>query len=207
MLTIPIILTKIYFLTNFCIFYFIISASSIFARSGKNLEFSVTMPIDWKLNNDLNEVWHSSFWIILFLRQRKNRIFMAKKGFKFLSKIQNSDFWQKCDIFFRFFYRSSAKSRRTAIRPTALSSLLNMLTILIIFIKIYFLTNFFIFCKGLHHLFLRILAKIKNFQVRMPIDWKLSNELNEVWHSSFWLILLLWQLKNWIFIAKNAKSY
>jgi len=28
--------------------------------------------------------------------------------------------------------------------------------------------------------FLREMAKMKNFQVGMPIDWKLSNELNEV---------------------------
>jgi len=73
--------------------------------------------------------------------------------------------------------RSSAKSRRTDKRPTALSSLLNMLTILITFRKIYFLTNFLIFC---YITFLRKMAKIKNFQVRMPIDWKLNNELNEV---------------------------
>jgi len=31
-----------------------------------------------------------------------------------------------------------------------------------------------------NHLFLRKMAKIKNFQVRMPLDWKLNYELNEV---------------------------
>jgi len=73
---------------------------------------------------------------------------MAKKGLTFLSKIQTSDFCQKFDIFFWFFHRSSAKSRRTDKRPTVLKSLLNMLTILITFWKIYFLTNFLNFCKG-----------------------------------------------------------
>jgi len=52
---------------------------------------------------------------------------------------------------------------RTAKRPTVLSSLLSMLTILIIFRKIYFSNNFRIFCKGLHHLFLRKMSKIKIF--------------------------------------------
>jgi len=98
------------------------------------------------------------------LWQPKNRFFLAKKGFTFLSKIQNSDFCQKCEIFFWFFHRSSANSRRTAKRPTVLSSLLNMLTILISFTKIYFLTNFCNFCKGLHHIFLRKMGKIENFQ-------------------------------------------
>jgi len=70
-----------------------------------------------------------------------------------LSKIQNSDFCKKFEIFFRFFHRSSAKSRRTAKRPTVLNSLLNMLTILITFWKIYFLTNFLNFCSGLGHFF------------------------------------------------------
>jgi len=47
------------------------------------------------------------------------------------------------------------------------------------------------------------MAKIEHFQVLMPIDWKLNDELNEVWHSLFWLIFLLWQPKNWIFRAKK----
>jgi len=37
----------------------------------------------------------------------------------------------------------------------------------------------------------------------MPMDWKLNNEFNEVWHSSIWRIFLLQQPKNWIFIAKK----
>jgi len=90
---------------------------------------------------------------------------MAKKGFKFLSKIANSDFCQKCEILFRFFYRSLVKSRRTAKRPTVLSSLLDMLTIPITLRKIFFFTNFLIFCKGVYRLFLRKMSKIKNFQV------------------------------------------
>jgi len=44
---------------------------------------------------------------------------MAKKGLKFLSKIQNSHFCKKFDIFFRFFHRSSAKSRRTGQRKVS----------------------------------------------------------------------------------------
>jgi len=55
--------------------------------------------------------------------------------------------------------RSLAKSRRTAKRPTVLSSVRPMLTIIITLGKNYFLTNFRIFCKG-HHLFLRKLVKI-----------------------------------------------
>jgi len=58
------------------------------------------MPIDWKLNNELNKVWHFSFWLIILLLQPKNWIPMAKKELKFLSIIQNSDFCQKFDIFF-----------------------------------------------------------------------------------------------------------
>jgi len=54
-----------------------------------------------------------------------------------------------------------------------------MLTILITFWKIYFLTNFLNFCRGFITFF-RKMAKIKNFQVEMPIDWKLNDELNEV---------------------------
>jgi len=73
---------------------------------------------------------------------------MANKGLKVLSNIQNSDFCQKFDIYFLFFNRSSAKSRRTAKRPTVLNSLLNMLTIHITFWKIYFLTNFLNLCRG-----------------------------------------------------------
>jgi len=49
-----------------------------------------------------------------------------------------------------------------------------MLTILITFRKIYFLTNFVDFCRG-DITFLRKMAKIKNFQVRVQIDWKLNN--------------------------------
>jgi len=79
-----------------------------------------------------------------------------------------------------------------------------MLTILITFRKIYFFTNFLNFCR---EFFLRKMAKIKHFQVRMPIDWKLNNELNGVWISSFWLIFLLWQPKNWIFMAKKGLKY
>jgi len=86
---------------------------------------------------------------------------MAKKGLTFVSKIQSSDFCQKFDFFFRFFHRSSDKSRRKPKRPTALGSLLNMLTILITFRKIYFLTNFLNFCRGCIT-FLREMAKIKN---------------------------------------------
>jgi len=62
---------------------------------------------------------------------KKGHFYGEKRG-KILSKIQNSDFCQKFYIFFRFFHRSSAKSKRTAKRPTVLSSLLNMLTILLL---------------------------------------------------------------------------
>jgi len=108
--------------------------------------FQVELPNDWKLSNELNEVWHSSFWLIFLLWHPKNWIFMAKKRWTFLSKKTKFRFLSKFDIFFLFFHRSSAKSRRTAKRPTVLDSLLNMLTILITFWKIYFLTNFVNFC-------------------------------------------------------------
>jgi len=88
---------------------------------------------------------------------------MAKKGFTFFSKIRYSDFSQNCDFSFQFLNRSSAKSRRTAKKPTVLNSLLNMLTIPITLRNIYFLTNFRFFCKGMHRLFLRKMSKIKNF--------------------------------------------
>jgi len=79
---------------------------------------------------------------------QKTEFLCRKNGFKFFSKIQNSDFCQKWEIFFRFLHRSLAKLRRTAKRPTVLSSLLKMLTILITLRKIYFLANILIFCRG-----------------------------------------------------------
>jgi len=144
---------------------------------------------------------------VFLIWQPKKLIFMAKKGFKFFPKIQDSDFCQKCDIFVRFFYRSSAKSRRTAKRPTVLCSLLNMLTIRINLRKINFLTNFRFFCKGVHRLFfLRKMSKIKNSQVWVPMNWKLNNELNEVWHSSFWLIFLIWRKIRIHILVKNTTT-
>jgi len=101
----------------------------------------------------------------IFVMAAKKPIFFREKGLKFLSKLRNSDFCQKFDIFCWFFHCSSLNSRRTAKRQTVLSSLLNMLTIVITFMKIYFLSNFRFFCKGVHHLFLRKMAKMKNFQV------------------------------------------
>jgi len=73
---------------------------------------------------------------------------MARNRVKIFVKNKNSDFCQKCEIFFRFFNRSLAKSRRTAKRPTVLSSLLDMLTITITLGEIYFLANFRIFCTS-----------------------------------------------------------
>jgi len=37
----------------------------------------------------------------------------------------------------------------------------------------------------------------------MPIDWKFNYELNEVWHSLFWLHFAIWRRKNWYFLCKN----
>jgi len=51
------------------------------------------------------------------------------------------------------FNRNLANSRRTAKRPTVLNSFLNMLTIPITLRKIYFLTSFRIFGKGVYRLF------------------------------------------------------
>jgi len=80
----------------------------------------------------------------------------------------------------RFFACILVKSRRTAKYPNVLSSLLAMVTIPFNFGKIYFLTKFRIFYKEIHHVFLRKMAKIKHFQVLMPMDWKLNYEFNEV---------------------------
>jgi len=73
-----------------------------------------------------------------FLWRKKATFIVENTKFRFLSeirlsKIRNSDFCKKFDFFFQFFHRSSAKPRRTDKRPTALNSLLKMLTIPIIF--------------------------------------------------------------------------
>jgi len=83
--------------------------------------FQVLMPMDWKLNYEFNEVWHSSFGPIFLLWHPKHWFFKSKK--------KDSDFSQKYDFSLRFFNHSLGKSRRTAKRSTVLSSLLQMLTI------------------------------------------------------------------------------
>jgi len=83
----------------------------------------------------------------IFDMATEKRNFYGEKRVPILAKIQDSDFCQKYDIFVRFFYRRSAKSRRTAKGPTVLSNLLNMLTIRINLRKIYFLNNLFFFRK------------------------------------------------------------
>jgi len=37
----------------------------------------------------------------------------------------------------------------------------------------------------------------------MPIDWEFYYELNEVWHSLFWLHFAICRRKNWSFLGKN----
>jgi len=101
---------------------------------------------------------------IFILASKKLSFYGKKKGFNFCENWRFR-FLSKMRIFFRFFNRSLAKSRRKAKIPTVLSSLLDMLTITITLRKIYFLANFRFFCKGLHHLFLRKMKKIKKFQV------------------------------------------
>jgi len=96
---------------------------------------------------------------------------MSKKGVQNLSKIQNSDFCQKCETFFRIFHCSLANLKRTAKRPTVLSSLLKMLTILITFRKIYFLNNFFIFCRGCITFFRKMAENVKLICVLMIYVW------------------------------------
>jgi len=78
----------------------------------------------------------------------------------FFSKAKKKN--QKYDFSFQFFNRSLVKSRRTAKRPTVLNSLLPMLTIPITLGKIYFLTNFRIFCKGGTLVFFGIQIMVKN---------------------------------------------
>jgi len=134
-----------------------------FAENGKNETFSA-----WNANRlEIKQrVQRGMTFLILtytfVMAAEKLNFFRKKMGSNFFLKIQNSVFCRKCDIFFRFFHCSSAKLRRTAKRPTVLSNLLNMLTILIIFRKIYFLINFLIFCGGCIT-FLRKMAKMKNF--------------------------------------------
>jgi len=69
-----------------------------------------------------------------------------KMGFRFWSKIRDSDFSQKYDFSFQSFSRSFVKSRRTAKGPTV-EQLAPLLTIPITLRKIYFLTSFRVF-KG-----------------------------------------------------------
>jgi len=40
----------------------------------------------------------------------------------------------------------------------------------------------------------------------MKMDWKLNNELIEVWHSSFRLIFLLWHPRNRNFCSEKIAS-
>jgi len=182
-LTILVILGIIYFLTKF--FIFLKGLHHVFLRKmAKIKSFQVLMPISWKLSGELNEVWHSSIWRLWTLWHPKQWLSSAKK--------KDSDFSQNHTFFQRFFNHSKAKSRRTAKRPTFLSSLQPMLTILVILGKIYFLTKFFIFYKGWHHVCLQKMSKVKSYQILMPINWKLSDELNEVWHSSIWRLWALW---------------
>jgi len=91
-------------------------------------------------------------------------------------KIEVQNFVRKYSFFLGFFNCSFAKLRRTAKRPTVLSSWLPMLTIPITLSKIYFLTNFRIF----YQVFLKKIGKIQHFQILMPMDWKLNYEFNEV---------------------------
>jgi len=68
------------------------------------------MPIDWKLNDELDELWHSSFWLLFLLWQPKYAIFRAKKWASDFRQKHENQIFQKCDISFRFFNRSLAKS-------------------------------------------------------------------------------------------------
>jgi len=151
-------------------------------RKVKNLQ--VWMPMDWKLSN---EVWHFCIWpLVLF-----NSAFVGRKNGIPILVTNRSDFSQKYDFSFQFFSPSLIKLRRTTKRPTVLNRFPPLLTIPFTLRKIYFFTNFRIFYKGVHRLLLRKIRKVKNFQVCMPMDWKLSNELNEVWHSTIWRLVFL----------------
>jgi len=55
---------------------------------------------------------------------KKLNFFDEKKGSNFCQKYEVQIFVKNVKFFFRFFHRSSAKLRRTAKRPTVLSSLL-----------------------------------------------------------------------------------
>jgi len=143
----------------------------------------------WNLNYELIEVWHSILWQFSALCRSKHCSFYGQKSvFRFESKTLISQ---------RFFNRSFVKTSRTAIRPTVLSSLRPILIIPITLRNIYFLTHFRIFCKGLHHSFLQKVVKTKHFQILMPMDGELNNELNEVWHSAFGPLFSLRQPKCW----------
>jgi len=69
------------------------------------------MPMDWEIKQ---RAQRGTTFLILIVMAAKNLNLYGEKGLKFLSKIQNSHFCEKFEIFFRFFHRSLAKSRRTA---------------------------------------------------------------------------------------------
>jgi len=84
---------------------------------------------------------------------------LVKKLLIFCAKNDDWDFAQKYRFLYPFFGHNLVKRRRTEKRPTVLSSLQSGLTTAVTFREIYFLTNFCIFYKGLHHLFLRKIVK------------------------------------------------
>jgi len=107
------------------------------------------MPIDWKFSTRY-DIPHSD--CISQFVDEKTEIFWAKivyfcYGSQKTEFIQNSDFVQKCDIFFGFFI--SAKSRRTAKRPK-FEQLASIVSTPIILRKIYFLINFRNFFEKWH---------------------------------------------------------
>jgi len=91
---------------------------------------------------------------IFCIEKKKNTPF-------FKAEKLNSNDIQKCSFSQQFFNRSLVKSRRTAKRPTVLSSLLLELTIPTTIRKTNFLTNFRIFYKG--SLFLQKNGKNQKF--------------------------------------------
>jgi len=95
-----------------------------------------------------------------------------------MAKKWDSDFGQKYkihflvkknDFSFQFFNRSLVKSRRSAKKPTVLSSLLAMLTIPIILRNINFLTHFRIYHRGCIVFFCEKCEKLQIF--RLECQW------------------------------------
>jgi len=163
MLTIPTIFKTIYFLTNFRIF-----CRGGFIKNGKN-NFPGLNANGLEIKQRAQRAMTLLVLMFIFFIASKKVNFYGEKWDSDVGKKYEIQISQKYDFSLKFFNCSLVKSRRTAIRPTVLNSLLPMLTIPITLSKIYFLTKFRIFCKTMHPFFLRKNRKVTFF--RFECQW------------------------------------